>query len=164
MDFLQSFLNFSKSNAFGEHLIKMQFILHKIFFRMSILLSSKILWMFFNLCLKMTLLRFQFIIVTHDKLMTVRQFLRNFPWFWSIFGNKITTILALPTSEVGGKVSGVITVLEVLITKLYLYIYLFMYKNGRYRLQFWLDFHEMHMIDAGPLIGEPYHFWKQSTQ
>ncbi len=29
-----------------------------------------------------------------------------------------------------------------------------MYKNARYRSQFWIDFHEIHMVGAGSLIGE----------
>ncbi len=36
-----------------------------------------------------------------------------------------------------------------------------MYKKLRYRSQFWTDFHEIHMVNAGLLIGEPYCFWKQ---
>ncbi len=48
MDFLHSFRNFSKSNAFGENLIRTKFISRKIFFRMSILPSSKTVWLFFN--------------------------------------------------------------------------------------------------------------------
>ncbi len=47
--FLHSFHDFSKSNAFRKNLIRMEFILHKIFFRMNILSISKTLWMFFNL-------------------------------------------------------------------------------------------------------------------
>ncbi len=50
--FLHSFYNFLKSNAFGENFIRTKFILHKIFFQMSILLSRKTLRMFFNLCWK----------------------------------------------------------------------------------------------------------------
>ncbi len=30
--------------------------------------------------------------------------------------------------------------------------------------QFWSDFHEIHMVGAGPLMGEPYCLWKQSAQ
>ncbi len=37
-----------------------------------------------------------------------------------------------------------------------------MYKNARYRLQFWTDFHKIHMVGAGPLVGASYCFWKQS--
>ncbi len=48
-EFLHSFRNFSKSNALGKNLIRTKFILHKIFFWMSILLSSKTLTIFFNL-------------------------------------------------------------------------------------------------------------------
>ncbi len=47
--FLLSFRNFSKSNVFSENLMRMKFILHKIFFQMSILSSSATSWMFFNL-------------------------------------------------------------------------------------------------------------------
>ncbi len=55
--FLHSLCNFSKNNAFGKNFIRTKFILHKIFFRMSILLRRKALrrktsWMFFNLCWK----------------------------------------------------------------------------------------------------------------
>ncbi len=32
------------------------------------------------------------------------------------------------------------------------------------RSQFWTDFHEIDMVRAGPLMGEPYCFWKQSVQ
>ncbi len=39
--FLHSFCNFSKSNAFGENFLRTKFILHKIFFQMSILSSRK---------------------------------------------------------------------------------------------------------------------------
>ncbi len=52
MDFLHSFCNFLKSNVFGKNFIRTEFILHKIFFRMSILSSRKTLRMFFNLCWK----------------------------------------------------------------------------------------------------------------
>ncbi len=47
--FLHSFHDFSKSNALSKNLIRMEFIPHNIFFRMSILSMRKILWMFFNL-------------------------------------------------------------------------------------------------------------------
>ncbi len=50
-EFLHIFYNFSKSNAFGKN-FRTKFILHKIFFRMSILSSRKTLRMFFNLCWK----------------------------------------------------------------------------------------------------------------
>ncbi len=50
--FLHSFCNFSKSNAFGKNFISTKFILHKIFFRMSILSSRKTLQIFFDLCWK----------------------------------------------------------------------------------------------------------------
>ncbi len=50
--FLHSFCNFSKNNAFGENFIRTKFILHKIFFRMSIRSSKKTSRMFFNLCWK----------------------------------------------------------------------------------------------------------------
>ncbi len=33
-----------------------------------------------------------------------------------------------------------------------------------YRSQFWSDFHKIHMVGAGPIMGEPYCFWKQSAQ
>ncbi len=39
--FLHSFCDFSKSNAFSENFIRTKFILHKIFFQMSIFLSNK---------------------------------------------------------------------------------------------------------------------------
>ncbi len=47
--FIHSFCNFSKSNAFNKNLIRTKFILHKIFFRMRILSSSKTSWMLINL-------------------------------------------------------------------------------------------------------------------
>ncbi len=40
--FLHSFCNFSKSNAFGENFMITEFILHKIFFRMSTLLQKNL--------------------------------------------------------------------------------------------------------------------------
>ncbi len=46
---LQSFYNCTKSNAFGENFIRTKFILHKIFFRMSILPSKKTSLIFFSL-------------------------------------------------------------------------------------------------------------------
>ncbi len=45
-----------------------------------------------------------------------------------------------------------------------IYFYIYMYKKLRYRSQFWSDFHEIHMVGAGLLTGEPYRFWKQSAQ
>ncbi len=39
-----------------------------------------------------------------------------------------------------------------------------MYKNARYKSQFWTDFYEIYMVYAGPLMGEPHCFWKQPTQ
>ncbi len=36
-----------------------------------------------------------------------------------------------------------------------------MYKNARYRSQFWTDFHEIHVVGAGSLMGQSYCFWKQ---
>ncbi len=39
---------FLKKNAFSENLIRTKFILYKIFFRMILLSSSRISWMFFN--------------------------------------------------------------------------------------------------------------------
>ncbi len=39
-----------------------------------------------------------------------------------------------------------------------------MYKNARYKSQFWTDFHEILMVGTGPLMGEPYYFWKQMAQ
>ncbi len=51
-EFLHSFCNFSKSNAFGENFIRIKFILHKIYFRMSIFSSRKTLRVFFDLCWK----------------------------------------------------------------------------------------------------------------
>ncbi len=50
--FLHSFSNFSKNYAFGENFMRIKFILHKIFFRISILSSRKTSRMFFNLCWK----------------------------------------------------------------------------------------------------------------
>ncbi len=50
--FLHSFCNFSKSNAFGKNFIRTKFILHKIFFQISILSSKKTSRMFFSLCWK----------------------------------------------------------------------------------------------------------------
>ncbi len=35
----------------------------------------------------------------------------------------------------------------------YIYVYIFMNKNARYRSQFWTDFHEIHVVGAGPLVG-----------
>ncbi len=61
--FLHSLRDFCKSNAFSENLIRTKFILHKIFFQMSILPSSITSGMFFNLHSKMTLLDFQLIII-----------------------------------------------------------------------------------------------------
>ncbi len=73
---LDSFYNFSNSNRFRENLIRTKFILHKIFFRMSILSCSKTLCMFFNLQSKMILLDFQLIIIIT---VTIRsQFWSNF--------------------------------------------------------------------------------------
>ncbi len=43
-------------------------------------------------------------------------------------------------------------------------INILIYKNAPYRLQVWTNFHEIHMVGAGPLMGEPYCFWKQSAQ
>ncbi len=43
-------------------------------------------------------------------------------------------------------------------------IFIFMYKNARYRSQFWTDFHEIHKVGAGPPISKTYCFWKQSAQ
>ncbi len=48
--FLHSFCNFSKSNAFDENFLRTKFILHKIFFRISVLSNRKTLLMFFSLC------------------------------------------------------------------------------------------------------------------
>ncbi len=50
--FLHSYCNFSKSNAFSENFVRTKFILHKIFFLMSILSSRKTSRMLFNLCWK----------------------------------------------------------------------------------------------------------------
>ncbi len=47
--FLCSFCNFSKSSTFGENFMRIKFILHKIFFRTSILSSRKTSQMFFDL-------------------------------------------------------------------------------------------------------------------
>ncbi len=47
---------------------------------------------------------------------------------------------------------------------IYFYIYIYIDKNARYRSQFWTDLHEIHMVDAGLLMGEPCCFWKQSAQ
>ncbi len=135
--------NFSKSNAFSENSIRTKFILHKIFFRMKILLGSKTSRMFFNLHSKMTLLCFQLIIITHGKLlMIVWQFLLNFSWSLAIFYNKMMTILTLRTSERDewwrwgwSHFSFVLEVLDYKVLYIYifiyLFIYLFMYKNGR---------------------------------
>ncbi len=38
------------------------------------------------------------------------------------------------------------------------------YMKLRYKSQFWSHFHGIHMVSAGPLMGEPYCFWKQSVQ
>ncbi len=38
--------------------------------------------------------------------------------------------------------------------------HIYMYKNARYRSHFWTYFHEIHMVGAGPLMDEPYCFWK----
>ncbi len=43
-------------------------------------------------------------------------------------------------------------------------VYMYMYKKLRYRSQFWSDIHEIHLVGAGPLMGEPYSFWKQLAQ
>ncbi len=59
-----SFCNFSKSNAFGKNFIRTKLILHKIFFRMSILSSRKTSCIFFNLHSKTTCLDFQVTIIT----------------------------------------------------------------------------------------------------
>ncbi len=47
--FLHPFCNSSKGNAFDENFVRTKFILHKIFFLMSILSSRKTSQMFFNL-------------------------------------------------------------------------------------------------------------------
>ncbi len=47
--YLHSFCNFSRSNAFSENFIRMKFILHKIFFQMSILSSRATSQMSFSL-------------------------------------------------------------------------------------------------------------------
>ncbi len=53
MEFCIHFVIFPKLiNAFRENFIRTKFILHKIFFRMSILSSKKTSRMFFNLCWK----------------------------------------------------------------------------------------------------------------
>ncbi len=64
--FFHSFYNFSKSNAFGKNFMRMQFILQKIFFRMSTLSSRKTSCMFFNLHSKITLPNLLLTIITHD--------------------------------------------------------------------------------------------------
>ncbi len=56
--FPHSFHDSSKSNAFRKILIRTEFILHEIFFRMSILSTSKTSWMFFNLNFKNDTSRF----------------------------------------------------------------------------------------------------------
>ncbi len=38
-----------------------------------------------------------------------------------------------------------------------------MYKKLRYKSQFWTNFLEIHKVGAGLVMGEPYSFWKQST-
>ncbi len=48
-EFLHSFRNLSKSNAFAKNLTRTMLILHKISFRMSILSNSKTSWIFYNL-------------------------------------------------------------------------------------------------------------------
>ncbi len=164
--FLHSFHNFLKSNAFGENLIRTKFILHKIFFQVSILSSNKILWMLFNLHSKMTLLVFQFIIITHDKLMTVFTISAQFFMIFSDFVERNKDYSSI--FDFRRKWVGEITffILESLITKLYfifIYIYLCI-KDGRYRSQFRINFHEIHMVGAGLSMDKPYCFWKQSVQ
>ncbi len=39
-----------------------------------------------------------------------------------------------------------------------------MYKNERYKSQFWINFQEIYMVGAGLPLGEVYCFWKQSAQ
>ncbi len=84
--FIHSFHNFSKCNAFSENLIRTKFILHKIFYQMSMLSSSKTSWIFFALHSKTTFLGFQLIIIiiTCDKLMTFPQISAQ---FFMIFSN-----------------------------------------------------------------------------
>ncbi len=60
--FLHSFHDFSKSNAFSENLTRMKFILHKIFFHMSILQAAKPCGCS-SIYIKKLLLDFQLIII-----------------------------------------------------------------------------------------------------
>ncbi len=39
-----------------------------------------------------------------------------------------------------------------------------MYKKYTVQVAFWTDFHEIHTVSAGPLMGEPYCFWKRLAQ
>ncbi len=61
---------------------------------------------------------------------------------------------------------GVVTffVLEVPDYASAMLIYFYIYKKIGYRSQLWSNFHEIHMVGAGSLMGEPYCFWKQSAQ
>ncbi len=65
----------------------------------------------------------------------------------------------------GGEV-GVVTIfiLEVPDYKSAMSIYFYVYINERMIQVFWNNFHEIHTVGACPLMGEPYHFWKQSAQ
>ncbi len=43
---------------------------------------------------------------------------------------------------------------------IFIYLYIKADDVGRSKI----DFHEIRMVGAGPLVGEPYRFWKQSAQ
>ncbi len=45
-----------------------------------------------------------------------------------------------------------------------LYINVYMYKKSLYKSQFWTNFCSIRMFGAGPHMGVPYCFWKQSAQ
>ncbi len=75
--FLHSFYDFSKSNAFSKNLIRLKFIFHKIFFRMSILSSSKISWIFSVYISKSILLELIIIITVTIQVAVSNQFSWN---------------------------------------------------------------------------------------
>ncbi len=41
-------------------------------------------------------------------------------------------------------------------------MYVCLYKNARYRSQFWTDFREVNMVDAVAPLGELYYFQKSA--
>ncbi len=93
--------------------------------------------------------------------MTVLQFLRNFSWFFRDIlerNNDYSDTLDFRRGRVG----------EVRVIRFFwdcksaMLIYLCSYKSP-YRSQFRTDFQEIHMVGAGPHIGEPYCFWEQSA-